>query len=109
MYAYTATVPIARIQPATSDRSSLLIATSSVCVRIEIVPPSPMSLSSTPCSPRKAASVTTNDGMPSRATNSPMKRPITAPVARQPRIATHHGQPQLVAMIPMTAAAVPAA
>jgi vanillate O-demethylase ferredoxin subunit len=37
-----------------------------------------------------------------------MKKPITAPVARQPRMATHHGQPRWVAKIPITAAAVPA-
>ncbi len=88
---------------------SLLLMASRVGSRIGIVPPSPISWSSTPCRARNIASVTTNDGMPSRATSTPMNVPITAPVARQARIARYHGQPQLVDTMPITAAAVPAA
>ena len=54
---------------------------------------------------RKAASVTTNDGMPSRATRRPMRKPMTAPVARQARSASGQGQPWRVITTPMTAAA----
>jgi hypothetical protein len=66
-----------------------------------------MIASITPWSPRKAARVTTNDGIPSRATSSPMQVPITAPVARQARIDGMVGHPWLVETTPRTAAAVP--
>ena len=42
---------------------------------IVTVPPSPMIASMTPCRLRKKARVTTNDGMPSRDTSSPIERP----------------------------------
>jgi hypothetical protein len=76
---------------------------------IEMVPPSPMTHNMMPCRPRKNESVTTNDGMPSRATSRPMIRPITAPVNKHPSRAMGQAKPFWVMSTPRTAAEVPAA
>ena len=52
--------------------------------------------------------MTTNDGIPSRETSSPMQSPMNVPVRMQAAIARGHGQPWFVATMPRTAAAVPA-
>ena len=46
-----------------------------------IAAPFPMNCSRTPCQPRKRASVTTNDGIPTLATRKPVSVPIAIPVA----------------------------
>ena len=58
-------------------------------------PPSPMICSTTPCRPRNAARVTTNEGIPRRATSRPMHRPMTAPVAS----ARQDGQPPRLVVV----------
>ena len=81
---------------------------STVSLWIRIVPPSPMILSRRPCRARKPASVTTKDGMPTRATSTPITSPITAPVARQASTPRYHGWSCLVETTPSTAPATPA-
>ena len=46
---------------------------------MRIVPPSPASRSNKPWKARKAARVTTNDGIPIRATSEPSTKPSNAP------------------------------
>src|SRR5918993_1056443 len=90
--AYAPTTTTKRAQPSHTGMVLLLIARI-LLSRIGMVPPTPMILSRTPCRARNAASVTTKDGMPSRATSRPMSVPITAPVARPTRMDSHDGQP----------------
>ena len=62
----------------------------------------------TPCRPRKVAKVTTNDGMPSLATSSPMHRPMNAPVAIPARTEGNQLTSCRVITMPVIAAPVPA-
>ena len=50
-----------------------------ICTRYR--PPAPMTISSSPCRPRKRPRVTTKDGMPTLATKNPMNVPIRMPIA----------------------------
>jgi hypothetical protein len=61
----------------------------------------------TPCRPRKAASVTMNDGMPSFATSVPRKSPTTKPTPIPARTAQYHGQPCCVSSTAMMVAQTP--
>ena len=56
-----------------------------------MVPPSPAKRSKIPWKAKKAAKVTTNDGMPRRATNEPKRKPKTAPTAMLAVNATYQG------------------
>ena len=56
-------------------------------------PPLPRINSITPCQPRRPASVTMNDGKPSRVMIVPWRMPIAAQTASATRIAAHHGHP----------------
>ncbi len=83
-----------RSSPAVTDRLSMVMPRmTGSSTRTD--PPSPMSLSVTPCSPRKNARVTTNDGIPTLARSTPIASPISAPHATPTRIPAHHGQPWL--------------
>ena len=55
-------------------------------------PPFPRIFSITPCQKSSPASVTTNDGRPTRVTSEPCSAPIAAQTKRATRIAAHHGQ-----------------
>ena len=57
-----------------------------------MTPWSPIQRMSTPCQTNSPASVTTNDGTPTNATNDPCARPIAIPTARAMRIATIPGR-----------------
>ena len=94
-------------QPAHSGMFLFMMASSS-SLRSRMVPPSLMIRSMTPCRARNIASVTTKDGMPRRATRTPMSRPITVPVSRPRTSATGHAMPHDAMATASTAAAVPA-
>ena len=77
------TTSSAHAQPTVTGRLSMVMPRmTGSSTRTE--PPSPISLSVTPCRPRKNASVTTNDGMPSLARSSPIASPISAPQSTPP-------------------------
>jgi hypothetical protein len=59
---------------------------------IGYVPPSPRIQIMTPWNPSNPASVTTNDGNPSRVMSVPWNRPMAVVTSRAARIAAHHGQ-----------------
>ena len=71
------------------------------------LPPSPMISSTVPWKARKAARVTTNDGIPTRATSEPMAVPMSRPTARATSTARGHDQPQSVSRVASTAAQTP--
>ncbi len=72
-------------------------------------PPGPMSFSGAACRARKNASVTTNDGMPSRETRRPIASPMIAPIPRPASTASHHDQPwSIITSAVMVAEAPPA-
>ena len=58
---------------------------------ITIVPELPMICKSTPFQPSRPASVTTNDGTPTRATKKPCNSPIAIPVPSARASATDVG------------------
>ena len=75
---------------------------------MRIVPPSPASSSKIPWKAKNAAKVTTNEGIPSRATNVPSKKPRRTPTAILATRATYQGWPSLVIKITRTAPVTPA-
>ena len=62
-----------------------------------------------PWKARNAASVTTNDGMPTFDTRKPSTKPMTTPVSSAAGIAVYQLQPWLVSRIAMTAPHTPLA
>jgi hypothetical protein len=97
-----------RIQPHSGGRFLFSMArmTSS---RMGTLPPWPMISRTMPWKARKAARVTTNDGIPSLATSVPMAVPMARPVSRETATASGHDQPQSVSRVASTAAQTPLA
>lgn len=62
-----------------------------------------------PWKDRNAASVTTNDGMPTFATMKPIASPMTRPVTSAASVAAYHGQPWNVSSTASTDAHTPLA
>ena len=71
------------------------------------LPPSPMISSTVPWKARNAARVTTNDGIPTRATSVPMVVPMSRPTSRAAATPSGHDQPQSVSTVASTAAQTP--
>ncbi len=104
---YPPTTTAKNAHPAHSGR--LLFMTARIAgSRTGMVPPEPMTSSMTPCSARNAASVTTKDGMPRKATMLPSTKPTKAPVRTAASTATGQGAPPLLSSTASTAAEAPA-
>ena len=104
---YPPTISTNNTQPRAGERLLFMIARM-VLSEIAMVPPLPMISNSTPCRPRNVARVTTNEGMPSRATRVPTPNPMTMPVPIAATTAIGHAIPCSVISTPMMAAVVPA-
>lgn len=89
-----------------ASQVSLRVATNPSNGRL-IVPPLPSRYSISPCQPISPASVTTNDGMPSRVNIHPCSSPISAAPASATTIAASGFQPWLTDRIVMITAARP--
>src|SRR3954452_2421969 len=99
---------MASTQPAVTGRLLFAIPTIT-SLRTGTVPPSPISRSVMPCSPRKNASVTMKDGIPIRDTSRAMSVPMTSPVTTAASTASGQLQPLLLIRIAITQAAAPPA
>ena len=104
---YPATTTIANSQPSATGMF-LFMTVRTASSRIGIVPPSPMISSTPPCNARKNASVTTNDGIPRRATRIAMARPMATPAPSDEQDRRGHAQPCLVRVTARIDAPMPA-
>src|SRR4051794_28952806 len=75
--------------------------------RTGTVPPWPTMRRVTPCQPRNRARVTTNDGIRTTLTRTPVNRPITAPTTMAVSTAQYQSMPERSIITAITAAQTP--
>ena len=75
--------------------------------RTGTVPPWPMIRRVTPCQPRNSARVTTNDGIRTTLTRTPVKRPISVPTTMAARTAQYQATSWRAISTAITAAQTP--